>query len=97
MRLDKEKRTFPFSSKRTRNLAGFYSEDWDESQQVEDDWLVFINGTEYLRWCFVADYWKYIRIVQDVYQYPVLNTKEADVAHGKTWGPIYSWWIRNSF
>ena len=34
-----------------------------------------------LRWCFVVDAWKYILLVQDIYQDPVLNTKEADVAH----------------
>ena len=42
-----------------------------------------INGREYLSWCFMADIWKYILLVQNVYQDPVLNTKEADVAHGK--------------
>ena len=40
-----------------------------------------INGREYLRWCFMANTWKYILQVQNVYQDPVLNTKEADVAH----------------
>ena len=40
-----------------------------------------INGREYLRWCFVADAWKYILLIQNEYQDPVLNTKEADVAH----------------
>ena len=29
----------------------------------------------------MADAWKYILLVQDVYQDLILNTKEADVAH----------------
>ena len=45
----------PTVTLRTQNPSGFYSEDWDESQQ---DWMIGrcqINGREYLRWCFMAD------------------------------------------
>ena len=40
-----------------------------------------INVREYLIWCFLADTWKYILPVQNVYQDPLLNTKEADEVH----------------
>ena len=30
----------PTVSRRTRNPAGFYSEDWDEIQQEDDEWQV---------------------------------------------------------
>ena len=36
-------------------------------------------------------------LAQDVNQDPVLNTKEADAAHGMGWGPNYMWRIRNRF
>ena len=42
-----------------------------------------INGREFYRCCFVAEYRIYIQLVQDVNQDPVLNTKEVDVAYGK--------------
>ena len=54
-----------------------------------------INVREYLRYCFIADTWKYILPVQNVYQDPVLNTKVADVAHGKGERLRRVWEIRN--
>ena len=45
----------------------------------------------------MVDYPKYIRLVQDVDQDLVLNTKEAGGAHGKMWGPSYTRRIRNRF
>ena len=42
-----------------------------------------INVRGFYRWCFVADVWKYILMMLDVYQDPVPNTKEADVVYGK--------------
>ena len=43
-----------------------------------------ISGREYLRWCFVVDIQKYIVPFPNVYQNPVLNTKEADVEGEET-------------
>ena len=37
-----------------------------------------VNGREYIRWCLVADTWKNILPIQNVYQDPVLKTKEAE-------------------
>ena len=39
----------------------------------------------------MADTWKYMLPVQNVYQDPVLNTKGADVAHGKVEGIRRDW------
>ena len=41
------------------------------------------NGRGFHRWCFVADVWKYILMMPDIYQDPVLNTKEVDVVYAK--------------
>ena len=41
------------------------------------------NGRGYLRWYFEAVFQKYILLIYDVHQHPLLNTKEADVAHKK--------------
>ena len=36
-----EKReNFPMVSRRTQNPEGFYSKDWDESKQEEDEWQI---------------------------------------------------------
>ena len=70
----------PTVSRRTRNPEGFYSEDWNEAQQEEDEWQI-------------SDVWQ--RISQIVFrgrcleinpgeygsEVPVLNTKEADVPY----------------
>ena len=55
------------------------------------------NGIEYLRWCFVIEYQKYIQGVKDVHQDPLLNSKEVDVAHCKAWGSIPKWKMINWF
>ena len=40
-----------------------------------------INSKGFPRWCFVADVWKYILMIPDVYQDSVLNYKEVDEAY----------------
>ena len=45
-----------------------------------------INGRGYLRWCFIADAWKYILLIQNVYRDLIFSTKEADVAHDNVEG-----------
>ena len=64
---------------RIQNPAGFYSEDWDQSQQEADNYQVPDKWQRKSQ--MVADTCKYILPLQNVYQDPVLNTK--DVAHGK--------------
>ena len=71
----------PTVSRSTQNPAGFYSEDWDECQQEEDDFRCQLNGRGFHRWCFVVDVWRKILMRPDIYQVSVLNTKEADVAY----------------
>ena len=68
----------PVVSLRTPNPAGFYSEDWDELQQEDHEWQVLDKWQRISQMLFCV--WKYILMLQDVYQDPVLNTKEADVA-----------------
>ena len=41
----------------------------------------WINDKGFPRWCFVVDVWNYIFMLPDVYQDPVYNTKEVDVAY----------------
>ena len=36
----KKREHSPVVSRRTRNPEGFYSEDWDESKQEEDEWQI---------------------------------------------------------
>ena len=51
-----EKREHPPTvSQRTRNQEGFYSEDWNEALQKEDEGRHLINGKGLHRWCLVAD------------------------------------------
>ena len=81
IRLEKRKNS-PMVSRRTSNPAGFYSEDRDELQQEDEEWQVSDKRQRISQiWCFVANIWKYICMLLDVYQDPVLNTKELDVAY----------------
>ena len=50
----------PTVSQRSRNRVGFYSEDWDELQEEQDDWQVPHKCRGFHRWCLGADVWKYI-------------------------------------
>ena len=72
---------FPTVSRRTHNPTVFYSEEWDQLQQEDNEWQMLDKWQEFLRWCFMADAWKFILMLQDVYQDLVLNTKEADVEY----------------
>ena len=54
----------------------------DGNQRWQND-----TGSSYKteeRWCFVADVWKYILMMPDIYQDPILNTKKADIVYAKS-------------
>ena len=64
----------PMVSGRTGSPAEFYSEDWDEFQQEEDEW----QRISQIMFCG-----RCLEMKPNVSQVPVLNTKEADVAYVK--------------
>ena len=45
----------PSASRRTHNPERFYSEDWNEVQQEEEEWQDQMSGRVSYRWCFVAE------------------------------------------
>ena len=48
----------PTVCRRTRNPAGFYSEDWDELQEEEDEWQMPDKWQRISQMVFVADVWR---------------------------------------
>ena len=64
----------PTTSRRTQNPEGFYSEDWNEDQQEEDEWQVPDKFQKISQMVFRN------RVLES-YQVTVFNTKGADVAY----------------
>ena len=64
-------------SRRTMNSVGLYSEDWDELQEEEDEWQMPDKWLKILHLGFYGGCLKIHPMRLDVYQAPVLNTKEG--------------------
>ena len=70
----------PTVSRRTWNLEGFFSEDWNEAQQEEDEWQTPDKWQRISQMVFCGGCLEIILESADISQVPVLNTKEVDVA-----------------
>ena len=46
---------FSSTSKRTQNPEGFYSENWNDDQQEEDNGKYQTSSRGFLRWCFTTE------------------------------------------
>ena len=72
----------PTVSRRAQNPEGFYSEDWNEVQQEEDEWQTPDKWQRISQMVFHgADVQRLILQSTDISQVPVLNTKGADVEY----------------
>ena len=66
---------------RTQNPEGFYSEDWNEVQQEEDEWQAPDKWQRILQMVFCGGGLEINPVGYGFISSPVLNTKGADVAY----------------